>query len=47
LLAHGSDLILGMDSTATWVVPDWTGPSVLLISADGLLLLGPGMRFDE
>jgi hypothetical protein len=40
----GVDLVLGNDPTASLIVPDWVGPSVLLISGDGLLHLGPGMR---
>jgi hypothetical protein len=43
-LSAGVDLILGSDSTASLVVPDWTGPSVLLISGDGFLHIGPRMR---
>ena len=43
-LAAGVDLVLGGDPMASLIVPDWVGPSVLLISGDGLLHLGPAMR---
>lgn len=43
-LRPDQDLVLGSDSSASLVVPDWTGPNVLVISSDGHLHLAPGMR---
>ena len=40
----GADVRLGGDPASGLVVPDWTGPSLLLISGDGLLHLAAGMR---
>jgi hypothetical protein len=42
--APGEDVALGADAGCTLVVPDWAGPTLLVLSGDGFLHLAEGMR---
>ncbi len=43
VLPSGADVLLGANAEATFVVPHWTGPTLLLLSGGTTLHLGPGM----